>query len=634
MATWLLVLALAVVAAGAVVAGVQLRAGARDRAVASAELSADTVSALTVARDFTSPADLRPGARLDAAAVADLRLDLAELTARHLVHGLEVWRNDGSLAFADSAHRSDEVRLPDAERLRARSGGFVQAGEREERGVATWEVFRPYDADGDGSGDATVEVILPATGQAHLEAVTTRLYVALGLLVLLVGAGLVRFNRRLAEREHEATHDPLTGLGNRLALGLRAAELSRAAEAHAALVLLDLDGFKAVNDTLGHQAGDELLVQVARTLETLVRPDDLVARLGGDEFALLLGGRQSRETALRTAQQVVDGLAQRGFSVDGVLLDVHASAGVALLPEDADDVAGLLMRADVAMYHAKSRGAGAVLYDAAQDPHDVPKLQLLAELRHAVDAGELVLHYQPKVDLRTGDVRGIEALVRWNHPTRGLLPPDDFVPMAEHTALIHPLTAWVLGAACHEAAQWREAGIEQAVAVNISPRSLLDGSLPGVVLRELTTAGLPARLLELEITESAMMLDPCGAQSALEQLRTMGVRVSLDDFGTGYTSMAMLQGLPVTALKIDRAFVTGMLASDDDSAVAESLISLATRLGLVVVAEGVESQSVLERLQALGCDQAQGFHLARPMPAARLTQWMTRWAADRPVDAA
>jgi diguanylate cyclase (GGDEF)-like protein len=622
LSNWVLVGALLLVGTGAVVAGNELRVSTENKATASAELNADAVIALSVGRNFTHPGELRPGSTLEAREAEDMQTDVDVLVAKDLLLGLEVWRLDGSLAFADAAHPPDELKLPEEERLRAREGGFVQAGDRDERGVASWEVFRRYDADGDGTVDGTVEVILPATGQAQVEQVTRRLYLALALLVLLVAAGLLRFNRRLAQREHEARHDPLTGLGNRLALSLRHESLRRSPEPTEALILLDLDGFKAVNDTLGHQAGDQLLVQVARTLSSLVRPTDLVARLGGDEFALLLGGPQTRETALRTARHVVDGLAKHGFAVEGVSLDVHASAGVALRPDDADDAAGLLQRADVAMYQAKSRGCGVVAYDVDQDPHDVPKLQLLAQLRYAIDHDELVLHYQPKVDLQTGQVRGIEALVRWQHPDRGLLPPDDFVPMAEHTALIHSLTSWVLDRACRQAVAWDAEGTSLAVAVNISPRSLLNGDLPALVLKVLTTSGLPPRLLELEITETAMVVDPDGAQLALQQLRTMGVRVSLDDFGTGYTSMALLQTLPVTALKIDRAFVTGMLASRDDSAVAESLISLANRLGLEVVAEGVETADVVDRLRTLGCDQAQGFHLAYPMPAEQVADWL------------
>lgn len=612
----MLLFALVLMAVGAGVAGNELRVSAKEKAAASAELNADTVMALTVGRTFTMPEDLAPGEKISTNDAMDMQTDVSRLSRHELLEGLEVWRLDGSLLFADASHARTEFRLPEMESRQALAGGFTRPGPPTEDGLATWEVFRLYDADGDGTTDAIVEVVLPAKGQAHLEMVTRRLYGALAVLVVLVGVGLFRFNRRLRKREFEATHDALTGLANRQALDTRDEALSRSSTPTAALILLDLDGFKAVNDTLGHHAGDDLLVQVARTLESLVSADALVARLGGDEFAVLLAGPQSSQEALEAARTLIAGLAQRGFSVNGVLLDVHASAGVALRPDDASNTSGLLQRADVAMYQAKKQGAGALAYDAAEDPHDVPKLQLLAQLRHAIDRDELLLDYQPKIDLRTGSVCGVEALVRWQHPERGLLPPDTFVPIAEHTALIAPLTDWVLETACRQAALWNAAGLPLAVAVNVSPRSLLNGDVPALVQRVLTLTGLPADLLELEITETAMVVDPHKARSVLLRLRAMGVSVSLDDFGTGFTSLIMLQTLPVTALKIDRAFVTGMLAGRDDSAVAESLIALAGRLGLVVVAEGVENAHVLDRLRSLGCDQAQGFYLARPMPAA------------------
>ena len=623
-----MVTALALVGAGALLTANQVRLGVQERALANAELTASAVVLLTVDRNVTYDTGLRPGTQVSEPSRLDMAADIKHLNAGKVLLGLEIWRRNGTLAFADAGHPVDEKRLPEEERLKALKGDFMQAGDETDRGVPTMEVFRSFDPNDDGVPDAFVEVVLPAIGQADMEQTTWRMYAALAILAAVIGLGLVTFNRRLAERARAAMRDPLTGLGNRLALRMREEPVQRAQEPTTALVLLDLDGFKAVNDTLGHQAGDQLLIQVARTLESLVRSADLVVRLGGDEFAVLLQGPQTRERALRTAQSIIAGLAQHGFTVDGVQLDVEASAGVAVRPDDADDVAGLLQRADIAMYQAKQRGSGAVLYDPDQDPHDVPKLQLLAQLRHAIDNDELVLHYQPKADLGTGGVRSVEALVRWEHPSRGLLQPDDFIPMAEHTALIQPLTAWVLEQACSQTVSWHAAGMPLSVAVNISPRSLLTEGMPEMVLETLARTGLPAAFLELEITETAMVADARGAQAVLQKLRTMGVRVSLDDFGTGYTSMALLQTLPVTALKIDRAFVTGMLASDDDAAVAESLIALAQRLGLKVVAEGVETEVVWERLRELGCDQAQGFHLARPMPAALLPDWIADRAGD------
>jgi diguanylate cyclase (GGDEF)-like protein len=618
-ATWVLVMALLLVGAGTWFAGVQVRNGMQERVHDGAVLTAETIITVTVGRNFADGVGLRPGTRITAPNEADIQADVDGLTKDNVLRGLEVWRPDGSLVFADSNHPTVETQMPRAELDRALAGGFVQDVTDSARGGRTLEVFRRYDQNGDGTADAIVEVVLPANGQAHLEMLTKRLYLVLGLLALLIAAGLVNFNRRLGQREHEARHDPLTGLGNRHALHLRGDSMLVAQHQPSALVLLDLDGFKAVNDTLGHHAGDELLVQVAHGLTSLVRPADLVVRLGGDEFAVLFD--LDGETALRTAQRLVTGLAEQEFSVDGVQLDVQASAGVAQYPQDAAEVEGLLQRADVAMYQAKSNGAGAVLYDATQDDHDVSKLQLLAQLRRAIDVDELVLHYQPKADLGTGHVASVEALVRWQHPERGLLPPDTFIPIAEYTALMKPLTVWVLEKACRQAAAWRDARLPLAVAVNVSPRVLVNGDLPDIVERILTATGLPAALLELEVTETAVVVDPDAARTVLERLRDMGVRVSLDDFGTGYTSMALLQTLPVTSLKIDRGFVTGMLAGDEDAVVAESLITLAHRLGLNVVAEGVETLAVWDRLRALGCDQAQGFYLAYPMPADQVELW-------------
>ena len=364
------------VSVGALIAANRLRTIAEQKAISAAELTADTVIALTVSRNFNSAAGLAPGARVTAPQATDIQADVDLLQERNVLLGLAVWRLDGSLAFADAQHSPGETRMPEEERIRAESGGFVQPGAtRSGGGKVTWEVVRPYDANRDGTADGIVEVVLPATGQAQIERVTRRLSVALGVLVVLLATGLIRFHRRLVRRRYRATHDQLTGVGNRLALEERDQVLRRGPEPTAALILLDLDEFKAVNDTLGHNAGDQLLVQVARTLESLVRPSDLVVRLGGDEFAVMLSGPQTRASALAAAREIIKGLAEYGFSVDEVLLDVHASAGIALRPEDATSAAGLLQRADVAMYQAKESGAGAVLYDVDLDPHDVPKLR-------------------------------------------------------------------------------------------------------------------------------------------------------------------------------------------------------------------------------------------------------------------
>jgi diguanylate cyclase (GGDEF)-like protein len=423
-------------------------------------------------------------------------------------------------------------------------------------------------------------------------------------------------------------HDSLSGLANRAALRRETeralAEAGTGPGRVAALLVLDLDGFKAVNDTLGHPAGDALLVQVARSLAASVRPGDVVARLGGDEFAVLLTALPDRARAEVAAGQVLSRLRADSFQVDGIDLSVDASIGIAILVEHGDTVDLLLQRGDVAMYQAKRANAGVAIYDPVKDPHDVSQLGLLVELRRAIANDELVLHFQPKLGLSTGDLHGVEALVRWQHPTRGLLGPMEFIPLAENTGLMGPLTDWVLRHAIAQAARWRDSGLMIPVAVNIGRRSLIDQDLPVAVLTLLADGGLPAHLLELEITETAIMTDPVRVSRVLRHLQAMGVRVAIDDFGVGYTSLAHLKSLPVDVLKIDRHFISEMLHSEKDQAIVESVISLGHRLGFTVLAEGVENQAVADRLTSLGCDEGQGYHLGRPMPCDRLDDWLNK----------
>ena len=370
---------------------------------------------------------------------------------------------------------------------------------------------------------------------------------------------------------------------------------------------------------------------MAHTLRASIRPVDVVARLGGDEFGILLTRLPDAAKAEAIAGQLLDRLRHGSYTVHGIELSVDASIGIALIPEHGRDADLLLQRADVAMYQAKRARAGIAVYDEDTDPHDITELGLLAELRRAIETDELVLHYQPKARLGTGDIVGVEALVRWQHPIRGLLSPDAFIPLAENTGLMAPLTEWVLRHAIDQSARWREAGLMLPVAVNVSPRSLLDGDLPGTVLRLLADAGLPADLLELEITETAIMTDPEGAVRMLRHLQAMGVRVSIDDFGTGYTSLSYLKQLPVHTLKIDRAFVADILENTKDQAITEAIIALGHKLGLSVLAEGIENAEVWQRLSSLNCDEGQGYHLARPMPSTDLLRWIFARAATDPT---
>jgi diguanylate cyclase len=374
-----------------------------------------------------------------------------------------------------------------------------------------------------------------------------------GFLLLVLGYQR-QLIRQAAASHHQALHDPLTGLPNRELFADRVGQAIRTADRQlrpAALLLLDLDRFKDVNDTLGHHHGDQLLDEVATRLTGVLRQVDTVARLGGDEFAVLLP-EVDAEGAPAVAEKLRVALHQP-FTLDGVGLDLDASIGIAVYPDHGGDAAELLQHADVAMYAAKQTHAGFIVYDPAVDQHSPRRLALLGGLRRALERDELVLHYQPKADLRSGQVLGVEALVRWQHPAHGLLGPGEFIPLAERTGLIHPLTRWVLDAALRQAGQWRRAGHHLSIAVNVSTRSLLDRDFPDQVADRLAAWQVPAGSLVLEVTESAVMADPALALDVLGRLHALGVGLALDDFGIGYSSMAYLKALPVDELKVDRS---------------------------------------------------------------------------------
>jgi diguanylate cyclase (GGDEF)-like protein/PAS domain S-box-containing protein len=422
---------------------------------------------------------------------------------------------------------------------------------------------------------------------------------------------------------HQAHYDRLTDLPNRVmlyeelqtALGGGVGDGGRLA-----LLVLDLDRFKDVNDTFGHQYGDMLLKQVGTRLQVAVGTDGMLARLGGDEFAVLLLGMDGT-AATRIAQRMLAAL-DEPLVIETRSLPLGASIGIALCPEHGVDADLLLLRADVAMYLAKRTLEGFATYDERRDQHSPDRLALAGQLRQAIEQGELVLHYQPKLDLVSRAVIGVEALVRWPHPQLGLVPPDRFIPLAEQTALIQPLTEWVLDTALRQHAAWRELGFELPVAVNFSMRNLLDPHIVDIVAHSLSRWGVTPAALEVEITESSIMADPTRAADVLDSLRALGVHIAIDDFGTGYSSLAHLKQLPVDVLKVDRSFVCDMLADDGDRIIVRSTIDLAHNLGLRVVAEGVEDEATATLLARLGCDLAQGYHFSRPVPAADLTQWL------------
>ena len=414
---------------------------------------------------------------------------------------------------------------------------------------------------------------------------------------------------------------PLTGLPNRAQLRSRVEALCSNPRANpkVAVMIVDLDHFKEINDTLGHHVGDALIKAVGERLSTLVREADTVARLGGDEFALVATGADEAaacELAARIGRSLRD-----PFLVAGISLDVNASIGIALAPLHGEDSETLLRRADVALYTAKeSRGCYA-LYSPDADLHTPQRLALLGDLRRGIDNDELTLHYQPQCDVRTGQVVGVEALVRWQHPELGLLTPDQFISTAENTGLIEPLTMRVLEIAIDQLAHWLRDGFALRMAVNLSVRHLTNLELPGQVAEILRRHGVPPTALTLEVTESTIMADPSRAIAVLGKLREYGVRLAIDDFGTGYSSLSYLRRLDVDELKIDRSFVSKMGGANGDAVIVRSTIELGHNLGLRVVAEGVESAEVWRQLLPLGCDLVQGFYLGAPMTGGQFEQW-------------
>jgi diguanylate cyclase (GGDEF)-like protein len=434
---------------------------------------------------------------------------------------------------------------------------------------------------------------------------------------------LDRVRKEAADREHQALHDSLTGLANRTLFNsrLEASLSTRTEQMLVAVMLMDLDGFKEVNDTLGHQTGDSLLQQIALALVRSVGMRGLVARLGGDEFAIVIPGADSRSEVASVAREIL-AAAERPVSIDGLALEVRASLGVALAPDHGSNAATLLRQADVAMYQAKMSRSGVEVYDPEQDHYTTRRLILVTELSRALQTSALQLHYQPKAALSSGRVLGAEALLRWTHPLYGVIPPDEFIPVAEQSGLIRPLTRWVLQTAVEQVAAWRLAGLDLTIAVNLSARSVVDTELVADVSQLITDMGIPPQVLTLELTESALPTDRARSETVLTGLANLGVQLAIDDFGTGYSSLSRLKRLQVHEVKIDKTFVVHMVANDDDDAIVRSTIDLARNLGLTVVAEGVEDEATWRRLLQLGCDAAQGYYLTAALPAAEFTAWL------------
>jgi diguanylate cyclase (GGDEF)-like protein len=437
------------------------------------------------------------------------------------------------------------------------------------------------------------------------------------------GRLLDRLRREVTAREHEALHDGLTGLANRNLFDryLETSLSERAVGRLVAVMLMDLNGFKEINDTMGHHIGDSVLREVAARLTGRITEHGIVARLGGDEFGFVLPDLADVGEVGDLSRAVLEEL-ERPVTVDGVALEMRASLGVAVAPEHGEEHTILLRRADIAMYAAKSCGGGIEVYDPSGDRHSPRRLILANELRAAPRTDAIEVWYQPVADLASGQVLGCEALMRWNHSQHGSIPPDEFIPLAEQSGIIGELTWWILDAAIQQVREWQDRGLELGVSVNVTARTLLEADLLDRLAQLLAVGGVDARWLTLELTESSIMADPDRSGRVLAALGDLGVRIAIDDFGTGYSSLTRLKQLPIHVVKIDKSFVMSMCVDEGDGAIVRSTIELARNLGHVVVAEGVEDQATWDQLVALGCDWAQGFHLARPMRAPLFDSWM------------
>jgi diguanylate cyclase len=570
---------------------------------------------------------------------------LAELTQRAIADGavlrLRIRDRAGRVLFSDD--HSGLTAKPDDEALDAGHGRVIAALTRVN--ADTNDTGRP--------GVASVEVYVPITSSIHRQLAVLEVYLpyapishdtaagvgrlslalVLGLAVLYltlfaITASATRGLRRAAARNgFLAEHDALTELPNRALFRRRASSAIRLGmwrRRSVTIAIVDLDRFQEVNDTLGHHSGDRLLVELAGRLAQTMPRGDTVARLGGDEFGLVVTNPDP-EDLLRRLRTVIDGEVE----LSGLPVTVQASIGYARAPEDGTDVDALLQRADMAMYAAKSRHAGVLRYDPGSDHYNASKLALVAELRHAIDEDQLVLHYQPQRVLADGRVAAVEALVRWQHPVHGLLYPDAFLPQAEQTDLIDRLTEWVLWTALREATELGTAGDAPAVAVNVSARTISRASFADEVIQILKALDVPPSRLIIEVTETALLADPERAAGVLARLADVGVSLSLDDFGRGQTSLRYLSSLPIHELKIDRSFVTDVDCNDAHAAIVRSMIELGHNLDLRVVAEGVETDAVLGILRTFGCDLVQGFLLARPMPSDQIAGWINPPASQR-----
>ncbi len=639
------------------------------RTLADADQSAQLVARLGV-QPWLTPHDLQEG--LGAQSIHKLDVQLRARSVSDLAR-IKIWSAAGRIVYSDDHALIGRTLGAGDDDLHDALAGKPDPAEvvtpaphtetASEVGLGRLvEVYVPLRFSSSGPPAGAFEIYLsyrPIAATVSHDEHTIALLVFLGLTLLwailyrIVASASKRLRRQAEENDRLARYDPLTGLPNRTLFRERAARAIGRAGAGGepiAVLLLDLDAFKQINDTLGHGAGDAVLREVAARLRAELDPETLLARLGNDEYAILQtgaggigrgagagdpggsAGAGGVEDALALAASVQSAL-QAPVTFDGVALNVEASIGIALVPDHARSADELLQRADMALDRARSRRGRVEVYSPEHHRSGAERLALLGEVRPALERGEFRLFYQPQIALRTGRVSGVEALLRWRHPKRGMIPPLQFISLIEQTALVGPVTLHVIDLALRQSAVWREAGLELGMSVNLSARNLHDPELPEQIASLLAHHAVPAAALTLEVTESAAMADPATAVGVLEALRALGSGVSIDDFGSGNASIAYLAKLPVGELKIDRSFVTPMCESPRDEAIVRTTIDLARHLGLHVVAEGIETPDVCERLAEMGCDIGQGYLISRPAPAAELTPWLIGHAGGDPVAA-
>ncbi len=645
-----------------------------ERAVADASQSAQILARIGIQPRLTA-ADLRDG--LTPAGVRSLDEQLQARSVTQDLARIKIWNTRHRVIYSDDHQLIGRTLPPSDDLLHALAGNpddaevvtpALHTETASEVGLGQLvEVYVPLRFTPEGPVAGVFEIYLSyrpiaAAISANKRMIALLVFCGLALLwaiLFRIVAGASRTLRRQAqENDRLARYDGLTGLPNRTLFleGLAIALEREGARGKAvAVALLDLDGFKEINDTLGHATGDAVLREIGRRLRTQVdermhahggelqyvqvggrsraqvgvRPlaqvgETLLARLAGDEYAVMApcpaGARGVAEA--RALADSLQAALEAPLEVDGVALNIDASLGLALAPQHAEDLNTLLQRADVALDRAKAHRSRVEVYAPEHDHFDAARLTLLGQVRPALERGEFILHYQPQADLQSGRITGVEALLRWQHPERGLIPPLEFIPLIEQTALVGPITLHVIDRALEQLARWRDHGTHLSMSVNLSARNLLDPELPRRVATLLARHAVPAHRLTVEVTEGATMSDPERAVAVLGELRVMGVGVSIDDFGSGHASIAYLTKLPASELKIDRSFITGMCENPREEAIVRSTIDLARHLRLNVVAEGIETRAVWERLADLGCDTAQGYLLSRPLPREEATAWL------------